>query len=76
VSNKEWVTRGGEEVLTRKVSEGPSAWKWTRLPKVMYWREDEVFHEPWNEFAPRTFKRGDTLYAIHPGAYAPFGRTD
>lgn len=69
IPDGEWVLRGGQEVLARHVDSQPKDWQWTTLPKVTYFRKQDVVDYPrGSSFMQNNyvFRQGDTLYGVRP----------
>lgn len=61
-----WVVRGGSEVLFRGVDEPARAWRYTTMPKVTYFTDEELVRKPSSPTRDQVwvFQRDGKLFAI------------
>ena len=69
--SNEYVVRGGQRLLFRRVDEPKSAWRWGFFPKVMYFTDADVYMAPKSLMDRQSwsFRHGDLIVAVDEGQF-------
>ncbi len=65
-AGNEWIVRGGQQLLFRRVDEPKDAWRYSVFPKVMYFSDVDIYMKPQRNVDRQnwTFRYGEFLVSV------------